>query len=176
MRILLFFISFFVIQFCVAQHFVLHQAIGDTISLDEKQQYVLFTDLPDNEMLFAVLDSHENFVEVHFTKTSGDNSSKQLTWKEVEETRQQIIKLVAYFAGELQADEQKSILTQKDSTISLEGKLLDARSQEEINKAVRRDAKINQDATRQQLYKQGLETSPGSIELFSGGKRKKKKD
>lgn len=176
MRISLFFISFFFIQLGVAQQFVLHKAVGDTISLDEKQQYVLFTDIPDNEMLFAVLDSNASFVEVHITTNKRENFTKQLTWKEVDEMRMQIAKLAAYFAGELIGPDQKSVLTQKDTTISLEGKLLDTKSQEAINEAVRRDIKISEDATRQQLYKQGLETSPGSIELFSTGKRKKKKN
>jgi hypothetical protein len=176
MRISLFFISFFFIQLGFAQHFVLHKAVGDTITLDEKQQYVLFTDIPDEGVSYMLLDSSEVFVNAQVYKLDNTVISQQILWEEIEVMRLQIEKLVAYFAGELEGTDQKSVLTQKDSTISLEGKLLNEKSQEAINEAVRRDVKINQDATRQQLYKQGLETSPGSIELFSTGKQKKKKN
>lgn len=167
--------SFYINVSC-AQHFVLHSAVGDTINQEEKQQFVLFSDVPDNDMLFAVMDSTEHYVELHVTMVNGNKLTQQYIWSEIAELKKQVDKLVAYYSGNIEMEVQPSILTQKDTTISLAGKLIDEQSQEEINKAVRRDVKINQDATRQQLYKEGLESSPGSIELFSGGKRKKKKN
>lgn len=160
----------------VGQRIVLHEALGDTISIQEKQQFLLFPQVADTAFRYAVIDSVSDKAVVTFGLTRGIMEKESFDWPAFLAMRTQVSKLVAFYQGQLPEGQEKSILTSKDSTVSLEGKWINQDNINQMNKTVRQESRLQRDAERQQMYKQGLETSPTSIEIFSGGKRKKKKN
>ena len=140
--------------------------------------YPVFSNYINQPIAYAVVDSG---VQIQLKVMYSEQNKEQvyvIEREELQEARTHIQKIyqVTHFPDSVNA-KQPSILVKKDSTASLKGKLIDEEQQKLINQQVRQDARLNRDARQQELFKQGLETSPGgSIELFNGRKLKKKKD
>ncbi len=169
------FLCFFILVSTVVsgQMFVLHPVLGDTISREEKINYLLFPEIDDTVFNYAIVDSIESTVIVKVETNSG-LLELSLTEQEVQTYRANISKLAAFYTNDEEESVTKSVLIKKDSTVSMKGAFIGEKQQEQINKQVKRDMRLQNDNERQEMYKQGLETSPGSIELFSGKRRKKK--
>ncbi|MDE5420867.1 hypothetical protein L3073_01455 [Ancylomarina sp. DW003] len=84
---------------------VLHHIVGDTIDIQEQRDFILFSDILDQEFNSATIHFHNSKYLMHVNSDSG-LKTVELTEKDIEENREHVDKLVKYF---------KSLVERNDS-------------------------------------------------------------
>ncbi len=161
---------------------VLHSVVGDTISLAEKRDYLLFPEIPDSTFEEGILlQERETYQLVAFH--GGDSLMVDISAENLEEYRQHVEKLYAYYTGKQagKSDSLQSQISLSDSIPDLpeaQGDYLNDEARKKIRKDAFRYQMLNNMADDQGLRgreKEQYMEKGGSGLIWMGNPKKKKK-
>lgn len=159
--------------------FVLHPLVGDTITRNEKLNYLLFRDINDSDFKYCTITHTKDGYFVH-TRTINDSVAiKQVDSTEIRETIVKLDKVMEYYSAQAKQDSLKSTkkltldFKDKDPNFKIDN-IVGEDAKDRIFKEVRSTNRIKEDAERLEYRNQGTErlTGAGHIEFY---KRRKKR-
>lgn len=155
--------------------FVIHSAVGDTISRSEKIKFVLFPEIKDEDFLNGTITHSPEGYFLHYQAPGDTIISKEISESDINQYQADIEKLSRYYSGFGAKDSTKSVVEiGNEQNRELKQELIDNETRTKIIQQAASDIRLKEDAERYEQIKKGNDITGGAyLELF--GKKKKKK-
>jgi hypothetical protein len=168
-------ILLFTMNICYGQKvlYILHPVVGDTIDKTEKKKYYLFEEIKDPSFLYCTIhkDNKKYFLEVDYSDDSV--STWEISEESLKKYHDNIDKLIEYYYIQSKKDlSHERVYHPTVDSISLNKNYVAPNLTELQMNEIERDQRLKSDAERMNLYKQGLETSPGYIQIYKSKSKK----
>lgn len=133
-----------------------HPIVGDTIDLQEKKVYLLFSFIKDDDFSKAVVKQNK---DQYLLYTAKDNKIRKIQKDVINECHRNIEKLVAYFALQSKKDTLKLIreIHEVDESLPVHTSFLSAEQLKRISKKANRYQELKLDGQDQGLWGKDLD-------------------